>query len=114
MVGASELPNGLAVTLWGRVGWWLLCVGLAVGAVEFAPDALDGLLSDVIRILRGPTIVEIDRAGDAMVRTTLRTGPDPASPWVEDTGTDRLLARLLLHVRGVPVHRDVCSYEYRH
>lgn len=73
-------------------------------------EMLSEFLSQVVTILRGPTIIEIERAGSEIVLTTLRNGPDPANPWILETGTYRPFTRLLRRTRGEQIHRETSSY----
>jgi len=77
--------------------------------VQANAETLAELLGQVVTILRGPTVIEVDRAGSEIVLTTLRSGPDPANPWILETGIDRPFTRLLRRIRGEQIHRETSS-----
>lgn len=80
---------------------------------QFTGDALGELLSQVANIVRGPTVVTVERAGADVVRTSLRCGPDPTRPWIEETGETRPFRRLLWRLQGNHLEHDVHAFPDR-
>jgi hypothetical protein len=73
------------------------------------PEALQGRIELAVRATAGPTRVQLDRAGDVIVRSVMVMDPDGAAP-EQDTIVTRPLSRVAARLRGQHVTREVLEF----
>lgn len=76
---------------------------------EDRPEALQGRIELAVRATAGPARVQLDRAGDVIVRSVMLMDPDGAAP-EQDTIVTRPLPRLAALLRGQQLTREVLKF----
>ena len=76
---------------------------------EDRPEALQGRIELAVRATAGPTRVQLDRAGDEIVRSVMVLDPDGAAP-EQDTIITRPLPALAARLRRQRVTRQVLEF----